>query len=136
MFTARAACGCEDELEDEQRLMSEPSGKRLQPGLKLAYEYDFGSTTNLSLRVPDERPGSLPKPPIRLLPRNEPPDIRCTRCRKPTPQICAEGEVAGDDGAHGDACATKLECGEEMLLSVLNPPRVGVGGYTGPSVEP
>ena len=65
MFSAPAARGFEDELEDAEQLMDEPVGKRLRPGVKLEYEYDFGSTTNLSLRVLDERPGSLRKPKIR-----------------------------------------------------------------------
>lgn len=135
MFAAAAERAVEDEMEDEQRLMDEAVGKRLRPGVKLEYEYDFGSTTHLSLRVLDEYSSSLPKPKLRLLARNEPPDIRCASCRKPATQICTEC-ACESDGALCDACAAEHECGEEMLLPVLNTPRTGVCGYTGPSVEP
>lgn len=135
MFAALAEHAFEDEMEDEQRLMGEAVAKRLHPGVKLDYEYDFGSTTHLSLRVLDEYSSSLPKPKIRLLARNEPPVIPCAQCGKPATQICTECDCQGD-GALCDACATEHECGEEMLLPVLNTPRTGVCGYCGPSVEP
>ena len=32
-----------------------------------------------------------------------------------------------------EACAKSHECGEEMLLPVVNSPRVGTWGYTGPA---
>jgi len=135
IFPAPAAPGFGDEREDEEQLMGEPIGQRLQPGVKLAYEYDSGSTTDLSLRVLEERPGSRPKPKIRLLARNVPPDIRRAICRKPSTQFCTECEDTGADGALCDACAAKHECGEELRLPVLNTPRMGVRGSTGPSVE-
>ena len=132
MFEQLASGGFEDELRDEKRLMREPLGKRLRPGGQLEYEYDFGSTTNLTLRVLDEYSSSLPKPKIRLLARNEPPDIRCAACGKPATQVCVECEGA----PLCDACTAKHECGGEMLLPILNSPRAGVCGYCGPSVEP
>lgn len=135
MFAALAQHSFKDEMEDEQQLMRVQVGKRFAPGVKLEYEYDFGSTTELSLRVLGEHPASGRKPRIRLLARNEPPDIRCTQCGKPATEICAECECAGD-GALCKACAAKHECGEEMLLSIVNSPRVGVCAYCGPSVEP
>jgi hypothetical protein len=46
----------------------------------------------------------------------EPPLISCEVCGKPATEVCA--------GEH--------ECGEEMLLPVVNSPRVGMCGYTGP----
>lgn len=135
MFAALAQRSFEDEMDDDQRLMGVQLGKRLQPGMKFDYEYDFGTSTELSLRVLEERPGSLPKPTIRLLARNEPPDIRCTRCKKPATQICVDCECQGD-GALCETCAADHECGEEMLLPIVNSPRTGVCGYCGPSIEP
>lgn len=132
MLEKFARGGFEDELKDEQQMMGERLGKRLHPGVTLDYEYDFGSTTNLSLRVLDDYDCSHPKPKIRLLARNEPPDIKCFQCGKPATQACVECEGA----PMCDACATEHECGEEMLLPILNSPRAGVCGYCGPSVEP
>jgi hypothetical protein len=122
----------EDELEGEQRIMRERLGKRIQPGMKFDYEYDFGSTTHLTLRVLDEYASSLRNPDIRLLARNEPPDIPCAQCKQPATQACAECEGT----PLCDACVPEHECGEEMLLPLLNSPRTGVCGYCGPSVEP
>ena len=133
MLEEFARGGFEDELEDEQQMMGERLGKRLHPGVTLDYEYDFGSTTQLSLRVLDEYSFSLPQLKIRLLARNEPPDIPCAQCGKPATQVCVECE-GGTPMC--DRCTAKHECGEEMLLPILNSPRAGVCGYCGPSVEP
>jgi hypothetical protein len=118
--------------EDGKRIMRERLGKRLQPGMKFDYEYDFGSTTDLSLRVLDEYSCSGSKPKIRLLARNEPPDIRCGECGKPATQVC----VGCEGVSLCDACVPEHECGEEMLSPLVNSPRAGVCGYCGPSVEP
>jgi hypothetical protein len=123
----------EDEPEDESRIMSERLGKRLHPGVTLEYEYDFGTTTQLSLAVADEYPRSQPKPKIHLLARNEPPDISCAECAKPATQVCVE---CADGYPMCDSCAADHPCGEEMLMPVLNSPRTGVCGYCGPSIEP
>ena len=125
--------GFEDELEDEEQMMGERLGKRLHPGVKLEYEYDFGTTTDLTIRVLDEYASSQPKPKIRLLARNEPPEISCAQCGKPATQVCVECEGGTPLCV---SCTAKHECGEEMLLPVLNSPRFGVCGYCGPSVEP
>ena len=123
--------GFVDEPDDDQ-IIGERLGKRLQPGLKFDYEYDFGSTTNLSLRVLDDYASLQSKPKIRLLARNEPPDIPCAQCGKPATQIC----VGCEGVTLCDACAPEHECGEDMLMPLLNSPRSGVCGYCGPSVEP
>lgn len=41
-----------------------------------------------------------------------------------------------DNAAFCDACASKHECGEEMLSPIVDSPRTGVCGYIGPSIEP
>jgi hypothetical protein len=135
MFAALTQRDFEDEMDEGQRLMDVQVGKRLSPGVKVEYEYDFGTTTTLSIRVLGERPGSLTRSKLRLLARNEPLDIRCARCGKPATKICTECDCSSD-GALCKTCAAKHECGEGMLLPVLNTPRTGVCGYTGPSIEP
>ncbi len=124
--------GYMDEPDDGEQIMDERLGKRLQSGMKFDYEYDFGSTTNLSLRVMADYVSLQSKPKIRLLARNEPPDIPCARCGKPATQLCVECEGT----PLCDACVSEHECGEEMLMPLLNSPRAGVCGYCGPSVEP
>ena len=48
-------------------------GEVLSPGIKFTHEYDFGTTTELSLRVVSEREGDLGGKSIRVLARNEAP---------------------------------------------------------------
>ena len=122
-------------FDDEDDLMDELVGTQLKPAVKFGYEYDFGTTTELSLRVVAERPRAFPKSGIHLLARNEPPEILCVNCKKPATQICPECAYEGA-GALCKTCAKKHDCGDEMLLPVLNTPRTGVCGYTGPSKEP
>ncbi|MDH7501170.1 MAG: hypothetical protein QHJ82_00450 [Verrucomicrobiota bacterium] len=126
----------EDDIEEEERLMRSQVGSKLEPGMKFEYEYDFGSTTHLSLRVVDEWPISSSKSKIRILARNEPPDIQCALCGKPATIICSECYATGENSTFCDACAKDHPCGEDMFMPVVNSPRVGVCGYCGPSVEP
>lgn len=123
----------EAEMQGEKRLMKEPLGKRLHRGLKLDYEYDFGSTTHLSLRVTGEYSRPAKHSNFRVLARNEPPDYPCAECRKPATLVC---NACDDAVPLCDRCAKNHECGEETLLPIINSPRVGVCGYCGPSVEP
>ena len=105
-------------------------GKVLSVGLKFGYEYDFGTTTRLALRVVAEREGQVTGKPVRLLARNEPPLIKCEVCGRIATQVCSQC-IWDDKGWLCDECASAHECGEEMLLPVVNSPRVGMCGYTG-----
>jgi hypothetical protein len=69
--------------------MSRKVKDALYTGLVLKYEYDFGSSTELSITVIDEYPVKADKK-IVLLSRNEPLEIMCSICGKiPATQICA-----------------------------------------------
>jgi hypothetical protein len=124
----------EDESSDD-RLMGEPLGNKLQPGVVFNHEYDFGTTTNLVLRVAGEHASPAVQGEFKLLARNDPPSIPCSECPKPATQLCAECLPQGE-GAFCDACASQHECGEEMQMPLINAPRAGVCGYCGPSSEP
>src|SRR5471032_2915093 len=64
--------------------------------------------------------------PVELLARNDAPQIVCDECGSlATAQICSECDSRGE-GWLCEACAAKHECGEEMLLPVVNSPRAGV----------
>ena len=121
--------------EDEEELKGRPIGQALAPGDHFTYEYDFGSTTELKGRVLAELAPSFPKRKIHLLARNAPPDVRCGQCGKSGTLVCSQCFWEGA-GALCDDCAKTHECGEEMLLLVVNSPRMGVCGYCGPSREP
>lgn len=109
-------------------------GRVLEPGLKFTYEYDFGSTTHLALKVASARDAEFRRESIHLVARNEPPDLPCGVCGKPAAVVCSACSY-GPDGWLCKACAPKHECGDEMCLPVVNSPRVGVCGYTGQPSE-
>lgn len=107
----------------------------LSRGQRFAYEYDFGTTTELSLKVVSELAPRL-RNGIRLLARNDPPRFRCNTCRKAAADvICVECSMAAysnpDPGFLCDACGSRHGCGDMMYLPVVNSPRVGMCGYVG-----
>jgi hypothetical protein len=115
-------------MEDEEEDMSVPVGKILCLGLTFTHEYDFGSTTELTLKVVSEREGKLAnKHAIRLLARNDPPVIPCGKCGQPAEWIDTENAWEKSGWLCGK-CAPK---DREMFLPVVNSPRTGVCGYTG-----
>jgi hypothetical protein len=115
--------------EPDDKSMNIAVGNILSPKMEFYHEYDFGTTTELKLKVISEIEG-LTREPIHLLARNEPPVIKCSLCGKTATQVCVEC-ICADKGWLCEACAEKHECGEEMLLPVVNSPRVGMCGYTG-----
>jgi hypothetical protein len=102
----------------------------LSPKTAFLHAYDFGSTTYLKLKVVSEYESDVKGKKVRVLARNEPPVIPCGGCGKPATQVCMECSYSAE-GWLCDGCAAEHECGEEMLLPVVNSPRVGVCGYTG-----
>ena len=124
-----------DDAASCNALLGKPLGSRLKQGVVFSHQYDFGSTTELALRVADEHTAPALPGDLKLLARNEPPAIPCSVCAEPATQLCLQ---CGEEGAGGlcEACARRHDCGEEMLVPLINSPRSGVCGYCGPSVEP
>lgn len=106
------------------------SGSVMESGLHINYVYDFGSTTELQIKVIDELLLDDLKETIILLARNNPPEIKCDKCGKKATQVCCQC-IEDDEGWLCDDCAKDHECGEEMMLPVVNSPRVGVCAYSG-----
>lgn len=114
----------------DERSMDVRLGKVLTVGDVFAHEYDFGSTTNLTLKVVGERQSPRREQDIQILAQNEPPSVPCDACGNQATEVCAQCSWSGE----GWLCEEHSEshkCGEEMLLPVVNSPRVGVCGYTG-----
>jgi hypothetical protein len=112
----------------EERGMATALSRVLNVGTKFFYEYDFGSTTELGLTVAGFWNLDKPTSAVQLLARNEPPLIICSQCKtQPATEICTACEEAWLCGS----CAAEHDCGEEMLLPVVNSPRAGVCAYTG-----
>lgn len=114
----------------DQKGLRYPLGRVLSLGTRFFYEYDFGSTTELALRVVAVRDGVLADRSIQLMARNDPPEIQCVTCQKAATRVCTQC-INWDEGWCCSDCAAAHECGDEMLLPVVNSPRVGVCGYTG-----
>ena len=60
--------------------MKRPLQNVVGVGLDFSYEYDYGSTTELKLKVAGMRADGTPKGAAQLLVRNEPPAILCDSC--------------------------------------------------------
>jgi len=99
-------------------------------GSTFAYEYDYGSTTLLRLKVIALRHAPSRRNIVRLLARNEPPVWECAECGKPATSLCSYCLYE----CPAFLCEEHLDdhkCGEEAMLPVVNSPRMGVCGYTG-----
>ncbi len=112
------------------RSMAPELGKVLQVGQKFTHEYDFGSTTELDLKVVAEREGRVKKGKqlVEVLARNLPPTEPCTDCGKPAKYLSVI-----NDHAWCTTCAEEHEGDYEFETSirVVTSPRMGMCGYVG-----
>lgn len=98
-------------------------------GSHLGYVYDFGSSTELVVNhVGVVEAG--PVKGVRVVARNEAPSWPCDACGQPARMICGDC-ACGEGGFCCETHAATHSCGEDMLLPVVNSPRMGVCGYTG-----
>lgn len=107
----------------------------LDLGERFDHIYDFGTSTELKLRVADEREGHLPgRQSLRLLSQNEAPVWECEVCGKEAEWICTYCMYEQQNPFYCEAHADDHDCGEpEMILPVVNSPRMGECGYEGPA---
>ena len=90
----------------------------------------MGTTTELTVKVLAAGTALMKRGEIKLAARNEPPVYQCSVCKEIATQICSQCVFDGNPFVCDD-CAEEHECGEEMLLPVVNSPRMGMCGYTG-----
>lgn len=112
----------------EEKSLQTPLWKAIRSSDAFTYEYDFGTTTYLTLKIMDEREGVPPQNHIRLLARNYAPDFRCAECEQPATEINTYDEYQ----SLCKACALDHE-EYEYFLPIVNSPRTGDCGYTGPN---
>lgn len=111
----------------------------LGPDTELTHLYDFGTTSETRIRVMDVREGApTTEHPIALMARNEMPDAPCMECDRQAEWLCVECMYETDDS--GQLCDEHVEShphdayGEPLPL--VNSPRTGMCGYTGPAEPP
>jgi hypothetical protein len=117
----------------EDRSLDATLEKVLQVRQKFTYEYDFGSTTELTLKVISAREGVALEgeddDTVFVLARNVAPVILCKECGKPATKVDS-GYFNVEENAYCNKCARRSE-DPEMMMPIVNSPRVGVCGYTG-----
>ena len=113
--------------QQTQNMQTARVDRALPVGTRFGYEYDFGSTTELTGKAVRliERTRLAATP--RIVARNRPPAIPCESCDQAATQLCS---FCGGT-AVCDACrdAHSEECGGEGLLPLVNSPRAGVCCY-------
>lgn len=109
--------------------MNVPINKLFRADMKIAYTYDFGSSTDLNIRVLTPYAGEIAEPKIRVLARNLAPRIVCEGCGKSATQIASDDW--GNHNYYCNDCAEKKKESYEYTSPIVNSPRMGVCGYTG-----
>jgi Plasmid pRiA4b ORF-3-like protein len=84
----------------------------LSPGQTCSYEYDFGSTTELTIKVLSEQKVDVKGRAIQILARNNLPLVPCDVCGEPASSVCMQC-IYEDKGCLCDACVKDHECGEK-----------------------
>ncbi len=120
----------------EDRSLDVSLEKVLKVGQKFSYEYDFGSSTDLTLKVLSAREGAIQnqdeeEDTIEILARNVEPGMLCKVCGKPAKFVVGGYFDVEENAFCSKKCVKKSGEDADMLLPVVNSPRVGVCAYTG-----
>lgn len=118
-------------------------GKRVdqifQPDVKLTHIYDFGTSSETSIKVIALREGQpTTSHPMALMARNLLPEAKCMECEEPASWLCIE--CVSEEDVSGFLCNRHVrkhpheDYGEPTPL--VNSPRLGMCGYTGPAEPP
>jgi hypothetical protein len=119
--------------DPSERSMHIDLGEILSKGSRFQHTYDFGTSTELKLRVVDERQGRIGSERVRLLSQNEAPVWECEVCGEDASWICTFCMYERQNPFYCELHAEDHDCDEpEMLLPVVNSPRMGMCGYSGP----
>ena len=110
-----------------------------KPDAEVLHYYDFGSTTETNIKFVAVREGvPTTKHPIALMARNMTPEVPCLECEQAATMFCDECLI--EEGTPGFLCDQHAKThphedyGEPYPL--VNSPRLGVCGYSGPAEPP
>jgi hypothetical protein len=120
----------------------------LRKGDQILHIYDYGSSSETLVKAVSVREGKPTTPhPIVLMARNKMPDYRCVECEQPAVWWCWECyaetgemlcfcEACGRTHEHEYYGSGDEEFAPEWAMPLVNSPRVGLCGYTGPADPP
>lgn len=111
----------------------------LKESVELTHVYDFGTESNTQISVLGSRQAEpLTRRPIVLMARNLMPEAQCIECELPATHLCRECQEEWE--SPGMLCTLHVkdhphdDYGEPIEL--VNSPRLGLCGYTGPADPP
>src|SRR3989338_4387620 len=117
----------EQELDYDEKSMNVKLKEILKPNLKFDYEYDFGTTTKLSLECLKEKEGNKG---INIIARNDSINFKCEKCSARAEESCVQCIWDGG-GFVCKKCSKQHKCVEPYFLPIVNSPRIGMCGFTG-----
>ena len=128
-----------DGWSDEEIPMRRKIDEFFQPGATLTHIYDFGTTSETLIKYVSAREGKpTTSKPIALMMRNVMPEVFCIECGEPARWLCNECLI--EDDTAGTLCDAHANThphenyGEPV--EIVNSPRMGMCGYTGPATPP
>jgi hypothetical protein len=119
--------------------MRRRADQAFQPGVELTHIYDFGTESVTRIKMVAVREGKpTTSRPIALLARNVMPQYKCIECGQPATWLCLE--CLTEDEVWGTLCDqhAKTHPHEDYgdPIKLVNSPRLGMCGYTGPAEPP
>ena len=129
--------------DDENGVIGEDKSKPVKDvfkvGQELKYEHDFGSTTELNVKILAEYQLSV-RDGIKLLARNEPLKLLCVMCREKSAKVICSVCGWGAEAVFCADCGKKhaKECpdfADYSKMKLVNSPRAGVCAYEGGQID-
>jgi hypothetical protein len=108
-------------------------------GVELTHIYDFGTeSVTLVKAVGSRQAAPLSPRPVVLMARNLPPEAPCGECDQPASHLCQECRIEWESPGTLCAAHAKAHPHEEYgePIEIVNSPRLGLCGYTGPADPP
>jgi hypothetical protein len=110
--------------------------------LELTHIYDFGTSSETLIKPVGQRVGMpLTTRPMVLMARNVMPEAICDECGQPATRLCMECMIETE--AQGTLCEKHADAHEHddcddygEPIELVNSPRIGMCGYTGPADPP
>lgn len=126
-----SAAGPEPYDDDRTLPITTSISKALSVGDSFSYDYDFGTTSTLVLKLyAVQKRGSAMKGPVELLAQNNPIVRDCHVCGKPSTGVCSFC-IVEEPAFCCDDCSGRHSNDDCYVLPLVNSPRTGMCGYDG-----